>query len=121
VSDSADDRGTLAALRDVDRETVTSVDYWYWEAEEPLETGCRFGGTVRYTPIDSGARLRFEDCSWSRGLAFSGTGRIDDDAGTLTMRLRETGNEEDVVRYRRDADGRSSVEGVDVDVGGGAP
>jgi pimeloyl-ACP methyl ester carboxylesterase len=121
VMDSADDRSTLAALRAVDRETVTSVDYWYWEAEEPLETGCRFGGTVRYTPTDSGARLRFEDCSWSRGLAFSGTGRIDDEAGTFTMRLRETGNEEDVFRYRRDADGRSSFEGVDVDVGGGAP
>jgi pimeloyl-ACP methyl ester carboxylesterase len=121
VADSADYGGTLAALRDVDRETVTSVDYWYWEAEEPLETGCRFGGTVRYTPTDSGARLRFEDCSWSKGLAFSGTGRIDDGAGTLTMRLRETGNEEDLFRYRRDADGRSSMEGVDVDVGGGAP
>lgn len=108
--DPSDYAGTRAALRAVDREVVTSVDYWYWDAEEPLEVGCRFGGTVRYTPTDSGARLRLEGCSWSRGLAITGSGVIDDDAETLTLRVHD-GMGGDEVRYRRDADGASTVDG----------
>lgn len=103
--------GTPAALRAADREAVTSVDYWYWEAEEPLQVGCRFGGTIRYTPTDTGARLRLDGCSWSRGLALTGSGRIDDDAETLTLRLRQAGAEGPEVRYRRDAEGDISVDG----------
>ena len=67
-------RDTRAALRSADIEIVNSVDYWFWDAEEPLEAGCRFGGTIRYTPSDTGARLRLDACSWSSGLALTGTG-----------------------------------------------
>lgn len=112
---------TLAALRAVDREIVTGADYWYWDAEEPLTTGCRFGGTVRYTPADSGTRLRLDGCSWSRGLGVTGTGRIDDDAGTLTLRVRRAGVDGDEVRYRRDADGGSTVDGDLAGFGRGTP
>jgi hypothetical protein len=119
--DHADYGTTLRVLRDVDREIVTSADYWYWDAEEPLTTGCRFGGTVRYTPTDSGTRLRLDGCSWSRGLGVTGTGRIDDDAGTLTLRVRQEGMEGDAVRYRRDADGDSTVDGDLAGFGGDTP
>lgn len=103
--------GTRAALRAVDRETVTSVDYWYWDAEEPLAVGCRFGGTIRYTPTEDGSRLRLEGCAWSAGLALTGSGRIDDDAGTFSLRVRQDGVEGSEVRYRRDAQGGISVTG----------
>jgi pimeloyl-ACP methyl ester carboxylesterase len=103
--------GTGPALQAVDRELETSVDYWYWDAEDPLRVGCRFGGTVRYSPTDAGTRLRLEACSWSRGLALTGSGRIDDDAGTLTLRVRQDGTDGPVVRYRRDADDEVTVDG----------
>ncbi|MFN8518796.1 MAG: alpha/beta fold hydrolase [Chloroflexota bacterium] len=108
--DALDYGTTLAALRDVDRELVTSADYWYWDALEPLTTGCRFGGTVRYTPDDAGTRLRLEACAWSRGLPLTGTGLIDDDAGTLTLRVRRADTDAPVVRYRRDAKDQASVD-----------
>jgi hypothetical protein len=109
--EAADHASTRAALRAVDRELVTSVDYWYWDAEDPLETGCRFGGTVTYTPTDSGSRLRLEGCSWSRGLSLTGSGVIDDDEGTLTLRVRQDGTDGPVVRYRRDSEDAVSVSG----------
>jgi hypothetical protein len=112
---------TLEALRDVDRELVTSVDYWFWDAEEPLATGCRFGGTVRYTPDDAGTRLRLDGCSWSRGLALTGTGLIDDDAGTMTLRVRRDGTDGPVVRYHRDAKDVASVDGEIPGVPGDVP
>lgn len=120
--DAADYASTQAALRAVDRETVTSVDYWYWDAEDPLEAGCRFGGTVTYTPTDSGARLRLDGCSWSRGLALTGSGVIDDDEGTLTLRVRQDGTDGPVVRYRRDSEDVASVNGrLPMFEPGGAP
>ncbi len=74
---------TKAALRSADDEIVNSADYWGWDAEEPLATGCRFGGSIVYTPTDTGSSLKLDACSWSRGLGLTGTGVIDDDAGTL--------------------------------------
>jgi pimeloyl-ACP methyl ester carboxylesterase len=104
----ADTRG---ALRSADIETVNSVDYWYWDGEEPLRVGCRFGGTIGYTPSSAGTRLRLDGCSWSSGLALSGTGLIDDDAGTLTLQVRQDGAGGGPVRYRRDARGGLHVIG----------
>jgi pimeloyl-ACP methyl ester carboxylesterase len=109
--DASTSSGTLAALRAVDREVVTSVDYWYWDAEKPLATGCRFGGSIRYLPTDSGSRVRLDGCSWSRGLALTGTGRIDDDEGTFSLRVRQDGTDGPEVRYLREADGDVSVDG----------
>lgn len=112
---------TRAALRAVDREVVTSADYWYWDADDPLVTGCRFGGTITYTPTDAGSRLRLAGCSWSRGLALTGRGTIDDDEGTLTLRVRQDGMEGPEVRYRRDADGKAHVDGELPSLAGSAP
>ncbi len=105
---------TQQALRAVDREIVTSVDYWYWGAEDPLTAGCRFGGTIRYTPTASGSRARMEACSWSEGLALTGRADIDDDTGGITMRVREVGADGPTgptVRYARDGDDQVTVRG----------
>jgi len=84
------------AMRDLDREIIASADYWYWDAEEPLQVGCRFGGTIRYTPTDIGSRLRLESCSWARGVAFTGTGRIVDDDGSVELRVRQDGTDDPI-------------------------
>lgn len=104
-------RGTRAALVAADREAVNSVDYWYWDAEESLRVGCRFGGTIEYTPTDTGSRLSLSGCAWSQGLALTGSGRIDDDSGTFSLRVRQDGVEGPEVRYRRDAEGGITVTG----------
>jgi hypothetical protein len=110
LMDETDYASPTAQLRAVDREIVTSVDYLYWDAEEPLQVGCRFGGTIRYTPTDTGSRLRLEDCAWSHGLALTGSGRIDDDAGTLSLRVRPSATDPREMRYRRAADGSVTVD-----------
>jgi pimeloyl-ACP methyl ester carboxylesterase len=101
--EASDDDQYLGVLSEADREIVTSADYWYWEAEEPLTVGCRFGGTVRYTPTDYGLRLLLDGCSWRRGAALSGTGRIYDDRDEMQMLLavRPDGTDDPVQPYSR--------------------
>jgi hypothetical protein len=88
---------------EADREIVTSADYWYWDAEEPLTVGCRFGGTVRYTPTDYGSRLVLDGCSWRRGSALSGTGRIYDDPEQMLLVVRPDGSDDPLQPFHRDA------------------
>lgn len=102
---------TKAALKSADDEIVTSADYWAWDGVEPLTTGCRFGGTISYTPTDHGSSLKLDACSWSRGLGLTGTGAIDDDAGTLSLKLEQAAAGGGTARYTRDAKGRITVDG----------
>ncbi len=102
---------TRAALQSADREITTAVDYLYWDGEKPLTTGCRFGGTITYTPSDSGSDLAMESCSWSAGLGLTGTGAIDDDKGTVELRVSQSGADGDRVRYERNAKGDINVRG----------
>ena len=100
---------TKAALVSADAEITTSADYQAWDGEQPLSTGCRFGGSITYTPTDRGCDLKLEACSWSRGLGLTGTGVIDDDAGTFSLKVAQSGADGATVRYVRDAKGRVSV------------
>ena len=100
-----------AALKSADDEIVTAVDYLSWDGTQPLSTGCRFGGTITYTPTGHGHDLKLDACSWSRGLGLTGTGIIDDDAGTLSLKVSQAGAEGRTVRYERDAKGRITVDG----------
>ncbi len=102
---------TTSALRSTDDEITTAVDYWAWDGESPLATGCRFGGTITYTPVKRGSELRLQGCSWSQGLALTGTGLIDDDAGTFSLRVSEDGAAGKTVRYDRDSKGKVAVHG----------
>jgi pimeloyl-ACP methyl ester carboxylesterase len=102
---------TKAALKSADDEITTSVDYWAWDGESPLATGCRFGGTISYTPVKRGSELKLDACSWSRGLSLTGSGLIDDDAGTLSLRVSQDGAPGETVRYDRNAKGKISVHG----------
>ena len=64
-----------------------------------------------YTPTDSGSELKLDACSWSRGLGLTGTGLIDDDAGTLSLRVAQSGADGAPVRYERNAKGKVTVHG----------
>ena len=102
---------TKAALRSADDEIINSADYWAWDGEQPLATGCRFGGSISYTPTDSGSSVKLDACSWSGGLGLTGTGVIDDDAGTLSLKVTQAGADGAAVRYTRDAKGNITVKG----------
>ncbi len=102
---------TKAALASADDEIVTAVDYWVWDGESRLETGCRFGGTISYTPVKRGSALQLDGCSWSQGLGLTGTGLIDDDAGTFSLRVSQDGVAAETVRYDRNAKGKITVHG----------
>jgi pimeloyl-ACP methyl ester carboxylesterase len=102
---------TKAALKSADDEIITSADYQAWDGEQPLATGCRFGGSIVYTPTEAGSDLTLDACSWSRGLGLTGTGFIDDDAGTISLKVSQSGADGATVRYRRDAKGRLHVKG----------
>ena len=102
---------TKAALKSADDEINTAADYWAWDGEQPLSTGCRFGGSITYTPSDTGSHLTLDACSWSRGLGLTGSGVIDDDAGTFSLKVSQSGADGATVRYARDAKGRLTVKG----------
>ena len=102
---------TRAALASADDEIKNAVDYWYWDGEEPLQTGCRLGGTITYTPVKRGYELQLDGCSWSRGLGLAGTGLINIDDDTFTLSVAQSGAPGDTVRYERNAKGKVSVKG----------
>ncbi len=102
---------TKAALASADHEITNAVDYWYWDGEEPLSTGCRFGGSITYTPARHGSELRLDGCSWSAGLGLTGTGFINDDAGTLSLKVAQSGVGGPTVRYQRRGSGKITVKG----------
>ena len=72
--------------------------------------GCDLGGTLTYTPVDTGTVLALKGCTFSRGAPLTGAGRIDDDAGTFRLVVRLTGR--DRLSYFDDADGVKSVKGT---------
>jgi pimeloyl-ACP methyl ester carboxylesterase len=101
--------GTRAALRSADDEIRYSADYWAWDGEDPLATGCPFGGSIRYQPTDAGYDLRLDGCAWSDGLPLTGTGTIDSDTDAVTLTVRSGDGRP--VRYQRDGNNRITVRG----------
>lgn len=99
----------LATLAAVDDELNSNADYWAWAADAPLKVGCLFGGRLRYDPTDTGARVRLHDCRLSRGLPLTGSGTMDWDAGTFSLRVRGPAGTR--LAYTRDADGNRSLTG----------
>jgi hypothetical protein len=93
----------------VDDQIHYTNDYQYRLEDDALTMGCDFGGTLTYTPDDTGTAVALQDCAFTPGVALTGSGAIDDDAGTF--RLDVTGDGDDL-RYERDADGNTQVSGT---------
>lgn len=99
----------LDLMTSMDDQILTTNDYQNRLDEEAITMGCDFGGTLTYTPTDSGTAVALDGCTFTPGAALSGTGTVDDDAGTF--RLDVTGDGDDL-HYERDADGNTSVRGI---------
>jgi len=104
--------GARRVMLAIDDEINAGVDYQYWDGTSPLTYGCPFGGTIRYTPNSVGSWLSLDRCAFFDGLAATGHGLIDDDAGTFALNLRFSGSGSSrTIHYTRNARNRVSVSG----------
>lgn len=111
-ADARSEGGTLDVLKAIDDEIHAGVDYRYWNGATPLGYGCPFGGTITYTPSAVGSNLKLKDCAFFDGLAGTGSGLIDDQAGTFGLDLSFSGTgTSPTLHYLRDARGGTSVRG----------
>lgn len=105
---SASDYGSTAAFLDGFADQIlTTNDYVDMLSDTPISLGCDFGGTLTYTPGDSGTELALRGCAFTQGLAVSGTGLADADGG-ITLRATLPDGE---VSFSRDADDNVTVRG----------
>ncbi|MGP1675367.1 MAG: alpha/beta fold hydrolase, partial [Candidatus Limnocylindrales bacterium] len=101
--------GPLALAASVDDQILSTDDYLNRLDTEALVIGCDFGGTLTYTPSDVGTEVVLDACEFTDGLALSGDGATDDEAGTFEIDLERGA---DRLHYERDAEGGLSVSGT---------
>ena len=106
---AGDYRDALALMSSMDDQIVNTDDYAFRLDEDPITMGCDLGGTLRYEPVEQGTRLVLKDCTFTKGGAMTGSGLIDDDAGSLALTVTVPGGR---LRYRRNADDVRSVSGT---------
>jgi hypothetical protein len=106
--DAGDYRDALAVTQSLDDQIFSTNDYGYRLEDEPLTMGCDAGGTLTYTPTDVGTDVSLAGCAFTPGLAFTGTGSADDEAGTFELDVDRGG---DSLHYERDAEGGVAVTG----------
>ena len=107
---AADYRDALALMSDMETQITNTDDYSYRVDKEPIAMGCYDGGTLTYSPVKNGTRLTLDRCAFTRGAPMTGSGFINDDAGTFRLAVRLAGR--DRLTYSDDADGVRSVRGV---------
>ena len=49
-------------------------EYWYWSGQEAQATACPVAGTMRFRATDAGTVITYDGCSFTRGVAITGTG-----------------------------------------------
>jgi hypothetical protein len=87
---------------------VNTDDYNYRLADTSLTTGCDFGGTLQYRPVDSGTAVALRGCTFTPGLAMTGSGRIAND-GSMTLDVSVPSGR---LHYAQDASGHRTVRGT---------
>jgi pimeloyl-ACP methyl ester carboxylesterase len=99
----------LSFASSMDDQVNYDIDYWYWSGEEPLKVGCDHGGTLTFTPSDTGADLAFAGCAYTAGMEMTGSGAIDYESGATSMTIDIP---DGAVVYARDGDGNQTVGGT---------
>jgi hypothetical protein len=85
--DAAGYDDALTAATAVADQLTAATDYVYWDAADELAIGCDHGGSASYVPTDVGSDVALTACELTDGVPVSGTGAIDDVAGTLHLEL----------------------------------
>ena len=98
----------LALMRSLATQLEWTHDYAELLDEDPIDTGCDFGGVVSYRPGSNAARLTLDGCELIEGVPMTGTGRIGYSGGlSLDVTLPEGS-----LRYTRRANGDDAVRGT---------
>ena len=93
----------------IEQQLLNTDDYNYrYDSTTRLASGCDFGGTMAYRPVDTGTRVDLAGCALTAGLAMSGDAILADD-GSFSLDVTIRGQR---LTYRRDADGRITVRGT---------
>ncbi len=79
------DDDPLATMASIESQLLNNVEYSSWFADDTLEFGCDFGGTVAYEPTDNGTAIELDDCEFTDGYPITGAGLIDDEIGGVTL------------------------------------
>lgn len=99
----------LSLMRSMDDQIRNTDDYAYRLENDPLTAGCDHGGSITYTPTDKGTDVALSGCAFTPDLPLTGTGVIDDDAGTFRLDVTSAS---DHLSYTRAADGSVRVTGT---------
>ncbi len=107
--DPASYKNALALMRSVDDQIINGDDYAYRLEDKEITGGCDFGGSITYTPTDSGTNMALNACQFTPGLALTGTGETNDEAGTFKLDVTIG---PDHLSYERAGDGSTKVTGT---------
>ncbi|MFN8629470.1 MAG: alpha/beta fold hydrolase [Chloroflexota bacterium] len=99
---------TKAFLDSFADQLLNTNDYVDMLDADPIALGCDFGGTLTYTPGDTGTKLAMTGCEFTQGLPVTATGAVDEDGG-ISLKATLPGGD---VTYARDADGKVSLTGA---------
>jgi pimeloyl-ACP methyl ester carboxylesterase len=106
---AADYEDALVLMASMDDQVTYTHDYQYQLDADPLAVGCDFGGSITYTPGDTGTDLALDKCQFGDGLPMTGTGAFDDESGDLTL---EVTLPDGTLTYTRSGEGELRVTGT---------
>ncbi len=87
----------LDAMEATESELFADPFYLLWDGAEDLRIGCRAGGFIAITPGTGQDHIRFADCAFVTGLAWTGSGTSDVGSGLTMWSLTTTAGELDYV------------------------
>jgi pimeloyl-ACP methyl ester carboxylesterase len=102
-------RNALQLMTSTDDQILNTDDYLYRVDTDPYVMGCDFGGTLAYTPTDTGLDVDLRGCEFVDRLPLTGSGSANDETGAFSLSLHLPGGN---LRYLRDGDGNRAVTGA---------
>ena len=103
-----DYRTALQFMSAMDDQINNTDDYNYRFDTDPIALGCDAGGSLTYRPASAGTAISLLRCAFTKGLAMTGSGLINDD-GSFRLTATLVGG---TLRYTRDVNGKRSVSGT---------
>jgi len=109
ASDYADVLETFYAI---DSAIQLQPEYFYGSFTEDVSIACPYGGSFTFGPSDAGEAYTFDNCSYLKDFALTGSGGYDYDSGIMTFDTQVAGAKEGNLVYTDNfTDGTISVTG----------